>query len=203
MKGKVTVGVATGSSATGSELEYALQMRLTSFLFYLRYPPPLYHSEVVCASSSLNCSLLHDTVLSYSAALCGPRAFALTPADLLQSVLDSILHVVRFAVHAVHFGLSLSRVFDQRTISEGLGITILRIRNFGPDGLLIRCRYYLGSGPRDRCSAAAESVVRGLEVTESLHQLPRSSASGHVLPNSGIIKGKHAPTASGLVLTPG
>ena len=203
MKGKVAVGVATGSSATGGELEYALRVRLTSLSFYLRYPPPLYRSEVVCASSSLNCSLLHDTVLSYSAASCGPRVLAPTPADLLQSALDLILRVVRFAARATRFGLSLPGVFDRRAISEGLGITAPQTRNFGPDGLLIRRRYYLGSGPRNRCSAAAESVVRGLEVAESLPQLPRSSASGHVLPNSGIIKGEHAPTASGLVLTPG
>ena len=178
-------------------------MQLTSLPFYLRYLPPLYRSEVVCASSSLNRSLLHDTVLSYSAALCVPRALAPMPADLLQSMLDLILCVVRFAARAARFGLSLSGVFDQHAISEGLGITAPRTRNFGPDGLLIRCRYYLGSGPWNRCSMATESVVRGLEVAEPLPQLPGSSTSGHVLPNSGIIKGKHAPTASGLFLTPG
>jgi hypothetical protein len=97
MRGNVAVGVATGSYATGSELEYALRVQLTSFLFYLRYLSPLYHSDVVCASFSLNHSLLHDTVLSYSAALCGLCALAPTPTDLLQSMLDLILHVVQFA----------------------------------------------------------------------------------------------------------
>jgi hypothetical protein len=46
-------------------------------------------------------------------------------------------------------------------------------------------------------------VVRGLKVAAPLSQLPGSSTLGHVLPNSGIIKGKHAPTASRLVLTLG
>ena len=87
---------------------------------------------MVCASSSLNRSLLHDTVLSYSAASCGPRVLAPMPADLLQSMLDLILCVVQFAARAAHFGLSLSGVFDQRAISEGLGITAPRTRNFGP-----------------------------------------------------------------------